>query len=62
MGTFFKHDKFIGYFFSQNSALELEIDDIMLLDNRVSFPKRPSKSRLSLLIIEMIALEDGSIA
>ena len=58
MGTFFKNDKFIGYFFGLNSALELEIDDIMLINNRVSFPKQPSKSRLSLGIIEIIALID----
>ena len=30
----------------------------MLISNRLSFPKQPSKNRLSLLIIEIIALKD----
>ena len=55
---FFKNDKFSGKFFGQNSAFELKIDDIMQIDNCLSFPKHPSKSRLSLLIIEIIALKD----
>ena len=55
---FFKNDKFLGEFFGQNSAFKLKIDDILLIDNRLSFPKHPSKSHLSLLIIEIIALKD----
>ena len=55
---FFRNDKFSGKFFGQNSAFELKIDPILLIGNRLSFPKHPSKSRLSLLIIEIIALKD----
>ena len=55
---FFENDKFSGKFLGQNSAFELKIDDIMQIDNRLSFPKHPSKSRLSVMIIEIIALKD----
>ena len=55
-GTFFKNDKFFGKVFGQNSAFELKIDDTLLIDNRLSFQKHTSKSQLSLLIIEIIAL------
>ena len=55
---FFKNAKFLGQFFGQNSAFELKINDILLIGNCLSFPKHPSKSRLSLLIIEIIALKD----
>ena len=58
MESFSKNDKFLGEFFGQNSAFKSKIDDIMLIGNRLSFPKHPSKSRLFLLIIEIIALED----
>ena len=55
---FFKNDKFLGEFFGQNLAFNLKIDDIMLIGNRLSFPKHPFKSRLSRLIIEIITLKD----
>ena len=48
MGTFFKNDIFSGKFFGQNSAFELKVDGKPQIDNRLSFPKYPSKSRLSL--------------
>ena len=55
---FFKNDKFLGEFFGQNSAFNLKIDDILLIGIFLSFPEHPSKSRLSLSIIEIIALKD----
>ena len=47
-------------FFGQNSAFELKIDDVIQIDNYLNFPKHPSKSRLSHLIIEIIALIKSS--
>ena len=55
---FFKNEKFLGQFLGQNSAFELKINDSMQIENCLSFPKHPSKSQLSLLIIEIIALKD----
>ena len=39
-------------------ASELKTDDIMQKDNRLGFPKMPSKNRLSLFIIQIIARKD----
>ena len=53
---FFKNVKFLGLFFGQNSEFELKINFVLLIDNRLSFPKHPSKSQLSLVIIDMALL------
>ena len=52
--NFFKNVKYLRQFFGQNRAFELKIDDIMLIKNRLSFPKHPSKNRLILLIIDSL--------
>ena len=44
--------------FGQNSVFEFKISDTMQIDDRLSFLEHSSKIRLSLLIIEIIALKD----
>ena len=55
--NFFKNVIYSGQFFGQNWAIELEMNDTLLKGNCLSFPKHPSKSQLSLVIIEIIALK-----
>ena len=56
--NFFKNAKSLSQFFGHNSAFELKINEVVQIDNRLSFLKHPSKSRLSRLIIEIITLKD----
>ena len=49
---------FLGPFYGLKLSLELKMDDIMQKDNRLGFPKLPSKSQLSLCIIKIIARKD----
>ena len=52
-----KKRQILGLFLGQNLAFQLKINNMVTIENRLSFPKLPSKSRLSLLIIEIFALK-----
>ena len=54
---FTKNDKSLSKFYGQNSEYELKTDSIIQIDNCSGIPKHSSKSRLSLLIIDIITLK-----
>ena len=59
LGSVFQRRDIFGLIFGHNGAFELKIHAIVLIGIRFTFPKHQSKSLLSFVIIEIIALKDN---